>query len=225
MSQSKQPEPLKSTQMVKTHLAPLLIIAVIALGLLAGYWLLTRSSESYPNPLLHMGVGKTLEYCELLPLTGDGQPVSLDELKGRVVLLNFWGTWCPPCRRELPRIAELRKRYAGQQAFLLLAVSCPQSSKKDDLESLREETAGLLEREHIDLPTYYDPHSNTRNELSSLINSAEARRFAFPTTLLLDRDGVIRAVWVGYWSGMETEMERTIGMILDKESGPSGEIE
>ena len=159
-----------------------------------------------------------MEYFRLLPLTGDSRPVSLDNLKGRVVLLNFWGTWCPPCRRELPRMAELRKRYAGQKAFLLLAVSCPPAGWVDDVESLREETAGLLEQLDLDLPTYYDPYFTIQNDLSVLIDF----RY-FPTTLLLGRGGVIRAVWVGYRPGLETEMERYIGMVLDRESGPSGE--
>lgn len=217
MSRSKQPEPLKRSQVLRMHLAPLLIFAAIALGLLVGYWLLTRLREPRPNPTLQTGVGKSLEYFRLLPLTGEGWPVSLNDLKGRVVLLNLWGTWCPPCRRELPQMAELQKRYAGQKAFLLLAVSCPPTGRGDDVESLREETAGLLEQLDLDLPTYYDPHSTTQNYLGGLINSRN-----FPTTLLLDRGGVIRAVWVGYRPGLETEMERYIGMILDKESGPSG---
>ncbi len=218
MSRSKQPEPLKRSQVLRMHLAPLLIFAAIALGLLVGYWLLTRLREPRLNPTLHTGVGKSLEYLRLLPLTGDSRPVSLDDLKGRVVLLNLWGTWCLPCRHELPQMAELQKRYAGQKAFLLLAVSCPPTGRGDDVESLREETAGLLEQLDLDLPTYYDPHSTTQNYLGGLINSRD-----FPATLLLDRGGVIRAVWVGYRPGLETEMERYIGMILDKESGPSGE--
>ena len=213
MARSKQPEPLKRTQWVTMHLAPLLIFVTIALGLLVGYLLLPGLRKPRPDALLHTGVGKSLEYLRLLPLTGEEQPVSLDELKGRVVLLNFWGTWCPPCRRELPRMAELRRRYAGQKAFLLLAVSCPPAGRGDDVESLRKETAGLLEQMDLDLPTYYDPHSNTQNYLRGLIDF----RY-FPTTLLLDRGGVIRAVWVGYRPGLETEMERYIGMILDKES-------
>ncbi len=218
MVRSKQPEPLKRSQVLRMHLAPLLIFAAIVVGLLVGYWLLTRLREPRPNPTLQTGVGESLRYFRLLPLTGDSRPVSLNDLKGRVVLLNLWGTWCPPCRRELPRMAELRERYAGQKAFLLLAVSCPPAGRGDDVESLHEETAELLEQLDLDLPTYYDPYFTTQHELSGLINF----RY-FPTTLLLDRGGVIRAVWVGYRPGLETEMERYIGMILDKESEPSGE--
>ncbi len=218
MVRSKQPEPLKRSQVLRMHLAPLSIIAVIVVGLLAGYWRFTRLHEPRPNPTLQTGVGKSLGYFRLLPLTGEGRPVSLDDLKGRVVLLNFWGTWCSPCRRELPRMAELRERYAGQKAFLLLAVSCSPAGRRDDVESLREETAGLLEQLDLDLPTYYDPHSTTQNVLGGSIDFRN-----FPTTLLLDRGGVIRAVWVGYRSGLETEMERYIGMVLDRESGPPGE--
>ena len=213
MARSQQSEPVKR-QPVTTHITPVLIIAILALGLLGLYWGLNQFNGHH-NPTHGTGVGKSLSFLRLLPLTGDARPVSLDDLKGHVVLLNFWGTWCPPCRDELPHIAELRKRFAGQKDFRLLAVSCPLAGWDGDVKSLREETAGLLDHLGLDLPTYYDPDSATANELSTLMDME-----SFPTTILLDRNGVIRAVWVGYHPGAETEMERYIGMYLEKDATP-----
>jgi thiol-disulfide isomerase/thioredoxin len=164
-----------------------------------------------PDPETHEGVGQALSPLELRPLTGDGLPVSLLDLQSHVTLLNFWGTWCGACRNELPHIAGLRQRFAGQRAFRLLAVSCPAGGQDDDVQSLQEETAALLKRLNLSLPTYYDPDGATEAAVRKLI-----RKEGYPTTVLLDRRGVIRAVWVGYRPGVETEMERHISMVLEE---------
>ena len=165
-----------------------------------------------PNPVTHAGVGEPLRYLELLPLTG-GQPrVGRQDLLGHVTLLNFWGTWCPPCRAELPHLAELRQRYAGREAFRLLAVSCPAAGEPDDVQSLRENTEALLKRLRLDLPTYYDPQLETRASVDRPTREDDY----YPLSLLLDRKGVIRAVWSSYRPGVETEMERFIDMLLEE---------
>lgn len=51
----------------------------------------------------------------------DGKPISLDELKGKIVLLNFWATWCGPCRAEIPDLIDLQKKYKDQFAIVALA--------------------------------------------------------------------------------------------------------
>ena len=68
------------------------------------------------------------------------------------------------------------------------------------MQSLQDDTASLLKRLKLDLPTYYDPDGGTQYALSKVIDLE-----AYPTTLLLDRRGVIRAVWVGYRPGVETK--------------------
>ena len=110
-----------------------------------------------------------MTFLELEPLTGNPPRLSLSDLQNHVVLLNFWGTWCRPCRDELPHMAELRKRFAGQEAFRLVAISYPPLGQGDDLESLREETAALLKRLNLDLPTYYDPDDMTRAAVDQVI--------------------------------------------------------
>ncbi|HET8966605.1 MAG TPA: redoxin family protein [Candidatus Acidoferrum sp.] len=61
----------------------------------------------------------------------DGKPVSLAEAKGKVVLLNFWATWCGPCRAEIPDLVDLQKRYAGKLEIIALA------TQEDDADQVR----------------------------------------------------------------------------------------
>jgi cytochrome c biogenesis protein CcmG/thiol:disulfide interchange protein DsbE len=61
----------------------------------------------------------------------DGKPVSLDEAKGKVVLLNFWATWCGPCRAEIPDLVDLQKRYADKLEIIALA------TEEDDADQVR----------------------------------------------------------------------------------------
>ena len=208
LSQPDEAKPPKADNPLK----PLLILVVVTVVAAAAYWLVQRFFPLVmPEPTVHAGVGEPLSYLELSPLTGDAPPTSLADIKNHVTLLNFWGTWCPPCRNELPHIAQLRQRFAGQEAFRLLAVSCPAGGQSNDVQSLQEETAALLKRLEFRLPTYYDPDGGTEFSVRKLI--AEQ---GYPTTILLDRRGVIRAVWVGYRPGVETEMERYISQLLEE---------
>jgi cytochrome c biogenesis protein CcmG, thiol:disulfide interchange protein DsbE len=211
MAPLNQSDEAKSPQ-GENPLKPLLIPVVAIVIVLAALLLVQKFFPPViPKPEDHMGVGRPLTHLELRPLTGDGAPISLADLQNRVTLLNFWGTWCPPCRQELPHIAELYQRFAGHKTFRLLAVSCPAGGQASDVESLQEETAALLKRLDLELPTYYDPDDGTQVALDRLIALK-----GFPTTVLLDRRGVIRAVWEGYRDGAETEMERYISQLLDE---------
>jgi thiol-disulfide isomerase/thioredoxin len=194
----------------RSFLSSVAVVVVVA----AVYWLIVAAGShlsSVPDPEAHEGVGQAIAHLELRALTGDGSPVSLLDLQNHVTLLTFWGTWCRPCRNELPHIAGLRQRFAGQQAFRLLAVSCPAGGHDNDVQSLQEETAALLKQLKLSIPAYYDPDDATESAVRKVIGEE-----GYPTTVLLDRRGVIRAVWVGYRRGVETEMERHISMVLDE---------
>jgi thiol-disulfide isomerase/thioredoxin len=165
-----------------------------------------------PNPESYRGVGKPLTFLELEPLTGKPSRLTLPDLEDHVVLMDFWGTWCPPCRAELPHFAALRERFAGQEAFQLVAISYPAFGQGDDAQSLRENTTALLKELKLDLPTYWDPGGTTLSAVDQLIGFE-----GFPTTILFDRHGVIRAIWVGYRPGVETEIERYVDKVLSEE--------
>jgi len=218
MTATKKKDPPKPYSPWRHHFRNFVRMAVLLVAALVGYWLLRLPPQTAVNPELQQGVGRLLPFLELQPLTGDSRRTSLDDLRGHVTLLNFWGTWCPPCRDEIPHLAAIQERCAGQKAFQLLAVSYPPGGQTDDFASLGEETTALLGRLKVDVPTYFDPDARTLSAAGRLTNSP-----GFPTTLLLDRRGVIRAVWIGYRPGSETEMEQWIGDLLDEKETPSNE--
>ena len=165
----------------------------------------------------HPAVGLKLDYLELQPLTGDSQKVSLTDLEGHVVLLNFWGTWCGPCVQEFPHIIDLVARYSSRSGFRLLAVSCG-GETDDELDELRDSTQSFLQSMKSILPTYADQHGSTRQ---NLIRIAHLEGFGYPTTLVLDRKAVIRAMWEGYSPATVQEMQAVVGKLLN-EADPSG---
>jgi peroxiredoxin len=70
-------------------------------------------------------------------LTGiDGKPVTLSRFKGKVVLLDFWATWCPRYREEIPGLVELQKRY-GKQGFVVIGLSLDQGNRNEVAEFAR----------------------------------------------------------------------------------------
>ncbi|HEV3137091.1 MAG TPA: TlpA disulfide reductase family protein [Pirellulales bacterium] len=160
-------------------------------------------------------IGRKLSYLELQPLTGDASWISLRDLAGHVTLVNYWGTWCPPCRAEFPHIVELTSKFAGQHDFRLLAVSCGGEGSDDTLDELREETQAFLKSKNVTLPTYADQHAASRRELARSLQL----EFGYPTSLILDRQGIIRGFWEGYISGSEVEMSDLVQQLLNEPAG------
>jgi cytochrome c biogenesis protein CcmG/thiol:disulfide interchange protein DsbE len=156
---------------------------------------------------------ETLSDVHLVPLASasgsPGQDVSLASLKGQVVLLNFWGTWCPPCRAEFPHIVELYHKWGRSQGVAVLPVSCSGGNDSGELQDLRDETAAFIAQQKADLPVYFDPGGRTRKAVAAAVGFS-----GYPTTLVLDRDGKIRATWVGYAPGRELEMDQLIQKLV-----------
>lgn len=127
--------------------------------------------------------------AERLPLAAasvDGRKVDLRDLHGRVVLVNFWATWCEPCREEMPSIERLRARLAGQP-FDVLAVNSGESPEK---------VGAFLKRENIALPVLLD-----RDQQAAAAWKAKG----LPMTFLVDARGRVRYWAFGEmdWSGAE----------------------
>ncbi len=156
----------------------------------------------------HPAVGQRLLSVDLQALTGAVPDIRSRDLQGKVVLLNFWGTWCPPCRKEFPHIAKLHEDLAGEQGFCVLAVSCGQDGLEDE-DELRAATENFLERMGTTLPTYADLQLDTRKSVFLLLG-----QLVYPTTLVLDREGAVRGVWEGYTSGDEKAVRRLVEKLL-----------
>ena len=107
-------------------------------------------------------------------LTGmDGKVYSLSGLRGHIVLLNFWATWCPPCRKEMPDLQGLYNSYSDQ-GLIVLAVS----------DEPRETVAGFLAKQNYGFPVLLDPDHSVHNAF--YING-------IPKTFVFGRDGRLAA--------------------------------
>jgi len=115
------------------------------------------SQQSYPDVSFTDETGKT---------------VSLKSLKGKVVFINFWATWCPPCIHEMPSINELKKTFKGNDNIVFLMVDVDNNIKK---------SKAFMKNRKFDLPVYTPASDIPKDYLESSI----------PTTVILDKNGVM----------------------------------
>jgi cytochrome c biogenesis protein CcmG/thiol:disulfide interchange protein DsbE len=113
-----------------------------------------------------------------------GPSWALEEQRGSVVLLNFWATWCPPCRRETPDLVALSQKY-GPRGLKVAGISMD-----DEPASV---VPAFVDRYHVPYPMLVPDHT------FGLANSIES----LPTTLLLDRQGRVARVYMGARSADE----------------------
>jgi peroxiredoxin len=125
----------------------------------------------------------------------DGRNVRLEELRGQVVLVNFWATWCGPCRAEMPHLDELYKKY-GKSGFVLLGVNI------DDNPATALATARKL---GVSFPILLD----TDKKVSKLYDLTD-----MPSTVVIDRDGRVRYQHRGYREGTESDYDQQIRGLL-----------
>ena len=154
--------------------------------------------------------GVPLSGLQLEPLVGDVAPLRLSDLKGQVTLINFWGTWCGPCRIELPELVALNERHKANPDFRFIPVSCP-PGRDIEFEQLQSATEAFYLENDFGLTAYYDPGGVTR---MTLMQDLELAGFSFPTTVLVDREGAVQALWIGYQPGTEAQMEKTVKKFL-----------
>jgi peroxiredoxin len=120
-----------------------------------------------------------------------GENLRLEDHRGEVVMLNFWASWCGPCRQEMPLMDGLYSRYKDL-GFTILAVNVDEN---------REEAHRFLDKVPVNYPILYDPESSV-SELYEVQ--------AMPTTVMIDRDGNARYLHYGYQPGYEDEYEQQI---------------
>ena len=132
----------------------------------------------------------------------DKKPVSWDEFKGKVVVLDFWGSWCGPCRMELPIFQAVYERYKDKGvAFLGMNFERPVLGK--DLRDLARE---FMERNKYTFPVVVDHDQVATNAYNVS---------GFPTVYLVDKTGNIRYKNVGVSEGIETILQDQIESLLD----------
>ncbi len=163
----------------------------------------TATASGCGGPLsTHPAIGRTVGNLPLVSIAdASRQPPTFS---GKVTVLNFWGTWCGPCRRELPSLVRIAGRLATQPAFQLVAISCG-SGGPDPIQDIATTTQAFLAHEKISLDAWADPDGFVR------MIFAEGYGFeAYPTTYLIGTDARVVAVWTGYRSRDEADMARAI---------------
>jgi thiol-disulfide isomerase/thioredoxin len=197
-------------------------VALVGLIVLLGLLIWRQVTRPRPGEegqgTRHPAVGQSLANFSVEPLTGGDRPLGLDDLAGKVALINIWGTWCGPCLSEFPHLKELAEHYRNRPDFQFVSLSCSLPGTGDD--DLAENTAALLKEQGADFPTYADPNWQARQEIGRV--TGELRGIPYPTTLLLGRDGKIRAVWFGYRDGLTGNMRDAIEQALAQSAASAG---
>jgi len=180
--------------MLKKIVAAGLILAAAGLMALVSYSFLTSEFLARNKLILRQGVGffweadKEPQALEEAPALGflapdftlfdlSGAAITLSGLRGRPVLLNFWASWCPPCRAEMPDLQRFYNEYGDQ--VMVLGINWA-----EDPESVR----AFLER-------YAITYTNLLDRLGKAF--VAYRLTGVPTTFFIDEEGVIRGVWIG----------------------------
>jgi peroxiredoxin len=124
-----------------------------------------------------------------------GKNIKLSELSGNVVLVNFWASWCGPCRQEMPLLNAIHNKYEPL-GFTVLGVN---------VEEQVDNARSYIDERPVDFPILLD----SNNQISQLYNV-----LAMPTTVVIDRDGNIRFIHQGYQSGDEAKYHKMVKKLV-----------
>ena len=113
----------------------------------------------------------------------DGEDLSVEEFRGKVVVLNVYASWCPPCRKEMPTVGEAAASY-DEDEVVFLGVNIREASAQN--------AQSFLRGQDVDLRSFYDPGSEVLLSLSDKLGP-----YSLPSTVVLDRDGRMAALVLG----------------------------
>jgi thiol-disulfide isomerase/thioredoxin len=159
-----------------------ILAIILALGLVA---------SGCPGEAPAPEVGKQAPDFELDTL--DGQTVVLSQLKGRLVLVNFWATWCGPCRHEMPFLQQLYEDWPGSE-LVLLAVNVGEGSS---------DVSQFLQSYGFSFPVLLDGQATIAQRYNVM---------GIPTTFFIDKEGVIQNIKVGTFQS-QVEIETILSKI------------
>jgi peroxiredoxin len=121
----------------------------------------------------------------------EGENIRLSEYRGEVVLINFWASWCGPCRQEMSVLSELHDKYHAL-GFTVLGVNVEADTRK---------ARKLLQDLPVSFPVVFDSNS---------VVSKQYDVVAMPSTVLVDRDGNMRYLHKGYKPGLEAVYQQQV---------------
>ncbi len=165
-----------------------MLTAILVMILTSGLLITGCSAGSEPTAT----VGKAAPDFELQNL--EGQSISLSDLKGKPVLINFWATWCGPCVFEMPYLQEIHDEWSGK-GLMVLAINRGESSSKVEQ---------FLQSNNLSLPVLLD----TKLDVFRRYNIR-----SIPTTFFIDKDGIIQVKVIGAFPNKEA-IENRLSKIM-----------
>src|SRR4051794_37918669 len=134
-------------------------------------------------------------------VSGDG-PKSLQEAKGKVVILDFWATFCEPCKKSFPKYQEIVDQFPGEVTVLAVSVDDPDSTKKEAIEAFAKDNhakfAIVWDKEHAAAKKY---------NMDTL---------TMPSSYIIDKSGVVRYLHVGFKDGEEAKVAEEVKELVGK---------
>lgn len=159
------------------------------------WWLLSTDTKPDTGQLVvGLNVGNIAPNFELVDVRSN-KPVQLASLRGKPVLVNFWGTWCPPCRQEMPEMQRIYDKYKGD--LVMVGVSMGPRDNPDLVK-------GFVDQASYTWTFIHDADSGVATHYQA---------YSIPTSYFIDKDGVIRARHIGAMNSdmMEQYLTRTKG--------------
>lgn len=179
------------------------IISTLKMAVIAALFVLYNSVLAEPFPLEAVEQPK-----ERLPAPGfslerlsDAKQSSLSDYHGKVVLLNFWATWCSPCREEMPAMQQAWERYRTE-GFEVVAVAADRRGRKN--------VAPFIEEHGYEYPILLDPGGEVRNRYEVV---------GLPMSYLIGRDGKISGRVIGIIDWESPEAQQIIEQLLGQKVG------
>ena len=177
----------------KLAVATALVVAVLAVAVAVAI-----ASRPDAPAVTATGQGRPAHQFEVQDLRDDTKTVALADLRGRPVVLNFWASWCVPCRKEMPAFQAVHRRVGNQVAFLGMN---NQDSRHDALE--------LLARTGVRYASGYDPQGTVAHAYGL---------YGMPTTVFISSEGRVLATRTGELS--ETQLESALAELFDVHARP-----
>ena len=164
----------------------LVLVVVVALVCASVYLVSSNSSRPPSEWVNSVAVGDPAPDFQLEDTKGN--KVSLSELRGKIVLVNFWATWCPPCIEEMPSMERLNEVFAGDD-FVMLAINTEESG--------RNIVPAFLEKTPYSFSILYDDKGVVQKRYGV---------FKFPESFIIRKDGTVADKIIGPldWSNLKT---------------------
>jgi peroxiredoxin len=176
------------SKILRAGVAAVIAAATVPALITSVYAMLPEGRKAPDFKLSALG-GKTMSLADL-------RKDPTDKAKKRVVLLDFWATWCPPCQEYAPKLQRLHERY-GKQGLHIVGIALDSDGAKSVRPFVKQRKLTytmLLDSERKVARLYQAP--------------------PIPQTYIVDREGVIRSLHLGFYPGMEKDLEKEIKALL-----------